>query len=529
MSHPADRYALAIDALNRADWRGALDQAAGLLDAVPGHAGVHFVAGVAALNLQQMPRALKHLETATRLNPSRPDYAAQWARALAAAALIREALVVARKAWSVGPRDTMTLDTLGVVFTLGGAHEEALEAFRQASELDPSVASYRFNAATALSILNRMSEAEREYEACIARDPHYWKAHLALAQLRKQDEHSNHLQRLFELDQRVEGDPQGRMYVSLALAKELEDLGRFEESMGHLRAGKRAGGEGRGYRFERDRALFDALIAAFPEPVASAAGHPSDEPIFIIGMPRTGTTLVDRILSSHPDVQSMGELPNFGFLLKRMSGSPTRSLLDPDTLARAERLDPAALGRAYVESTRPRTGQLPRFTDKLPHNFLYAGHIARALPGARIICLRRDPVDTCLSNFRQLFAQGSQHYDYSFDLLDTGRYYLQFERLMQHWKQVLPGRILEVGYEELVGSQETETRRLLEHCGLEWDASTLAFDKNTAPVATASLAQVRKPLYRTAIRRWKRYEGQLHDLLELLEQGGVSINPPSTG
>lgn len=417
----------------------------------------------------------------------------------------------------------MTLDTLGVVFSLCSAHEEALAAFRQASELNPAVASYRFNVATSLSILNRMSEAESEYEACIARDTQYWKAHLALAQLRKQDERSNHLPRLHELDKRVGSNPQARMYLSLALAKELEDLGQFAESMNHLRIGKRAGGEGRGYRFERDRTLFDALIGAFPEPVTPPGGHPSDEPIFIIGMPRTGTTLVDRILSSHPDVQSMGELPNFGFLLKRMSGSPTRVLLDADTLSRAERVDPTSLGRAYVESTRPRTGQLPRFTDKLPHNFLYAGHIAKALPRARIVCLRRDPVDTCLSNFRQLFAQGSQHYDYSFDLLDTGRYYLQFERLMRHWKRVLPGRILEVEYEQLVENQESETRRLLHHCGLEWNESSLAFDKNTAPVATASLAQVRKPLYRTAIHRWKRYEGQLDDLLELLEQGGVSI------
>lgn len=523
MNEPAHQYARAVDALNRGDWRSAQVRAEELLSVASGHAGVQFVAGVAALHLQQLPRALRHLEASVRLNPARADYAAQWARALASAAMTREALEVARRAADRNPRDTMTLDTLGVVFTLCNAHEDAVPVFRRASAMNPDVASYHFNLATSLSIINRMEEAEQEYEACLGRDPKYWKAHLALAQLRRQSEASNHLDRLRALHADVGGDHQGRMYVNLALAKELEDIGEYRQSLEHLREGKRAGREGRGYSFERDQALFDVLVDAFPVPIDPVEGHDSQEPIFVIGMPRTGTTLVDRILSSHPDVQSAGELPNFGFLLKRMSGSRTPALLDADTLTSAQGLDHAALGRAYVDSTRPGTGQRRHFVDKLPHNFLYVGHIARALPRARIVCLRRNPVDTCLSNFRQLFAQGSQHYDYSFDLLDTGRYFLQFERLMAHWKRVLPGRILEVDYEALVEQQEPETRRLLEFCGLQWNDACLAFERNAAPVATASLAQVRSPLYRTAVGRWKRHEDQLGDLLGLLEQGGAAI------
>lgn len=524
MTDPSHTYAQAVDALNQGRWQQALSLADSLLSVAAGHAGVHFVAGVAALQTGAMPRALGHLETAVRLNPSRPDYAAQWARALSSAAMAREALEVARRALAQDPQDPMTLDTLGVVFTLANAHEEAAQAFRGAVALQPGIASYRFNLGTSLSILGDMQGAEREHEACLALDPRYWKAHLALAQLRRQRAESNHVERLSRLLGQVGGDRNGRMYLNLALAKELEDLGREPESFGHLRRGKQAGGEGRNYTFERDRAMFDAIIDAFPAGVDGSRGHDSEEPIFVIGMPRSGTTLVERILSSHPQVHSAGELPNFGFLLKRMSGSRSPALLDADTLRCAASIAPAELGRAYIESTRPGTGRTPRFIDKLPHNFLYAGHIARTLPRARMVCLRRDPVDTVLSNFRQLFSQGSQHYDYSFDLLDCGRYYLQFERLMAHWRTVLPGRILEIGYEQIVEDQEACTRRLLAFCGLPWDDACLAFERNAAPVATASLAQVRSPLYRTSMQRWKRYEPQLADLLALLREGGVAVD-----
>jgi hypothetical protein len=196
-------------------------------------------------------------------------------------------------------------------------------------------------------------------------------------------------------------------------------------------------------------------------------------------------------------------------------------MLDSETIQRARGLDWAALGERYVTSTRPATGRQPHFIDKLPHNFLYAGWIARALPRAKIICLRRDPLDTCLSNFRQLFAPQSPNFGYSFDLLDTGRYYALFDRLMAHWQRVLPGRILEVQYEALVDSQEASTRQLLEFCLLPWNDDCLQFERNAAPVNTASVVQVRSPIYRSSLRRWKKYEPQLGELQSVLAAAGV--------
>jgi hypothetical protein len=154
---------------------------------------------------------------------------------------------------------------------------------------------------------------------------------------------------------------------------------------------------------------------------------------------------------------------------------------------------------------------------------LYAGHIAAALPNARIICLRRDPMDTCLSNFRQLFAMTSPYYDYSFDLLDTGRYYILFDRLMTFWRERLPGRILEVEYEALVEHQEAGTRQLLDFCDLSWDDACLRFEENEAPVGTASAVQVRSKMYRSSMKRWKRYERQLAGLREVLANAGIEV------
>jgi hypothetical protein len=238
-------------------------------------------------------------------------------------------------------------------------------------------------------------------------------------------------------------------------------------------------------------------------------------------MPRSGTTLVERILSSHPEVYSAGELMNFGAQLERMAPSGIPARLSPALIEQSHRLDWERLGLRYVDSTRPQTATKPRFIDKLPHNFLYLGLIAKALPKAKIICLRRHPLDTCLSNFREMFQENSGFHGYSFDLLDIGRFYIQFDRMMAHWNAVMPGRVLQVDYEALVTEQESTTRQLLAHCNLSWNDACLHFEKNTSAVATASTAQVREPIHRQAIGRWEKYRPWLGPLEQLLNQAGI--------
>lgn len=523
MTAPSDPFAELSQAFNRHDWFRTLQLANHLLPRMPQHPLLRYIAGVAEMERQNMPMALTHLHVACELAPQRADFAVQFAKALTQVKMTREAREAADKAMALAPKDPIALDTLGVIYSQAHALAEAAAAFRGATTLAPAIASYRFNLATSLVAVGELDDAEAELEACIRIDPHYWKAHLSLAQLRKQSPERNHIEHMERMLADCDDDLDARTYLHMALAKECEDCADYPAAFAHYTRGKAAAGKGLDYSTGEDEAMFAAVAAAFPAPEVAASGCPTHEPIFVIGMPRSGTTLVERIITSHPDVFSAGELMNFGLVLKRASGSCTPQLLDADTIARAHELDWAAIGAEYLASTRPATGHTPRFIDKLPHNFLYAGWIARALPNAKIICLRRDPLDTCLGNLRQLLPRQSPYYAYSFDLLDTGRYYAMFDRLIAHWRRVLPGRICEVQYEDLVTSQESSTRRLLEFCGLPWHDDCLRFERNAAPVNTASAVQVRNPVYRGALQRWRKYAPHLGELRAVLRERDINL------
>jgi tetratricopeptide (TPR) repeat protein len=510
----------AAAALQRRDWSAARDLAAQLLQAAPGYRS-SLVAGIAASRLGDWQGAIDMLQRAHDLDPGEPEASVELARTLLSAGRIPEAAAAAEHAAALPARDTRLMNMLGVIFGQAGMHERALHAFQDAVRLSAGKdADSHYNLGTSLSFAGDVTSAEREFEACLAIDAGYWRAYLLRSHLRRQTRESNHVPTLRALLE-VQRAQLPQIYLNLALAKELEDLGEYPESFEKLTAGKTAGGRGRNYSTRRDFGFFRTMIDCFPAPVPESAPFGSDEPIFVFGMPRSGTTLVERILSSHPDVHSAGELRNFVVALSQMSGGAPNFMFDPAFPQRVAGFDWQALGERYLASTRPVTGGTPRFVDKFPQNFLYAGFIARALPRARIVCLRRGAADTCLSNFRQLFALESPYFDYSFDLADTGRYYVMFDQLMRHWKRVLPGRILELSYEGLVDNQEVETRRLLEFCGLGWNDACLRFEENAAPVATASTVQVREAMNRRSIGRWRRYEQQMSALVAILQANGI--------
>jgi len=515
---------LAAAALDQGNPQQAGELAARMLQTQPNHPEAHYLAGLAAMAVRQMPQALEHLHQAASLQPQHPDYAVQFARALVRVHRTGEALQVANIALSLSPQDPLTLDALGTVYTQCHAHERAASAYRRAATLAPDNPVCRFNFATSLTSSGDTEQAERELDACLALAPRYWPAYGIRSRLRRQTPASNHIEELLSLLGQADGDPIAQFQVHSALAKEYEDLHDYAMAFKHLAVGKAANRRARNYSIARDEAIMQALVRAFPEPRPQPAGCLSDEPIFVIGMPRSGTTLVERILSSHPEVYAAGELQNFGVMLERLSGARSSVMLDPAMIDRTHHIPWKQLGDLYLSSTRPATTLKPRFIDKLPHNFLYAGFIANALPNARIICLRRNPLDTCLSNFREPFAESSPLHGYSFDLLDTGRYYILFDRLMAHWQRVLPGRIMEIEYESLVASQETCTRQLLAHCGLPWNDACLHFERNQSPTSTASSVQVREPIHQTGVRRWKKYEAELAGLHELLTAAGIDCD-----
>lgn len=514
----------AREALARGDMATVQRLAQSLTERTPGEPEGHFLLALAMAATGRVGAAVAQLQSAVALAP-RGEYRAQLARMLVMMRRDAEASAVLAAVETDPPDDALSRDTIGCAYARLGDHEAALPHFDDAVRRAPDRTDFRYNRAATLSFLGRTEDAEAELETLIAVAPGESRAHHLLSGLRRQTAARNHVPRLRSLCAQATAD-RDRLLLGHALAKELEDLDRAQEAFAALSSANGAHRRALSYDFARDAAVFDAIEACWAIDAGPAPGAPVDRaPIFVIGMPRTGTTLVDRILSSHPEVESAGELQAMPLALKAAAATRSRTVLDPDTIAAAARANLAAIGSDYLDRARPhrRTGT-PRFVDKFPGNFHYVGPIARALPNAAIVCLRRHPLDTVLSNFRNLFAISSRYYDYSYDLADIAAYYVRFDRLMAAWRRLLPGRVLEIEYEALVADQEGETRRLLAHCGLDWSARCLEFHTNAAPVSTPSAAQVRRPIYTDSIARWRNHEEALEPARRLIEAAGIPID-----
>lgn len=507
-------------ALNRGDFPAAVAAAQALAKTEPGDPVGYFLLGLVAAETGRIGEAVPLLEAAVQRGPE-AEHLAQLARSLIMLRRDGEAADAARRALGLAPADTMTLDTIGCVLARVGDHEGSVAPFEQAVAAAPDNLDYRYNLAAACGFTGRVDAAHAHYEAIVAADPGNARAHYALSILSRQTPEANHVERL-ERALATTRQPEDALRIQYALAKEQEDLGRSGEAFRHLSAANDAHKRAIRYDFAQDEAIFDALEAAFSAPLPPADGLGDDAPIFIVGMPRTGTTLVDRILSSHPDVASAGELQAMPLAVKQLSGTRSRLVIDAETVRASMAADPHTIGETYMRrASHHRPAGSPRFIDKLPANFLYVGHIARALPRARIVCLRRDPMDTLWSNYKNLFASQSGYYAYSYDIMDTARYYARFDRLMALWERLFPAHVLQLSYEALVADQEGETRRLLEHCHLTWDPACLAFHENKAAVATPSAAQVRRPINADAVARWKAYEAELAPARDWLASQGL--------
>lgn len=402
---------------------------------------------------------------------------------------------------------------LSEAYTQCGDYVAAERCARRALGLAPSDPVLA-NALSATLVANgNLTEAESLLDALIASRPDQYDAYYNRATLRKQTEHSNHVDAIRD---RLRSDghvPAASVQLHYALAHELDDLDRHDESFAALKAGADARRSMMAYRVNSDTDTMARIAEVFDGAFfkRTHAGCLDASPIFITGFPRSGTTLADRILSAHPEVESLGELTDFPMALMVQSRSAGSK---QDLVAQSASLDMRALGQAYVDRTRQRSNGSRLFIDKAPTNFLYIGLIAASLPNARIIHLNRDPLDNALGMYKSLFRMG---YPFSYDFSDLATYMRAKNRLMTHWRSVLPGRIIDVSYESIVTEQEAETRRLLAACALEWDPACLDFHLNDSPSATASAAQVRRPLYASSVGRWKKYRKHLGPLIEALE------------
>ena len=413
--------------------------------------------------------------------------------------------------------------------------------YRRALALKPDLADAYNNMGNVLKELGQLREAHDAFLEAIRLDRDISGVYVNLADSKKFAPGDPHLAAMEALAAKTEGlSKTDRLQLDFALGKAYADLKDYDRSFKHLLAGNAAKRASIAYDEASTFALFDRIEATFSRELIakkSGGGDPSPVPIFVIGMPRSGTTLVEQIIASHPMVYGAGELQTLNDVILTVRGPDGTVLPYPEF---ASALDAAALrqiGAHYVAEVRrlaekhpaslpspahggANSGGVERITDKMPSNYYFAGLIHLALPNAKIIHTVRDPVDTCISCFSKLFSAEQNH---TYDLAELGRYYQRYERLMAHWRRVLPaGRILDVRYEDVVADLEREARRIIAYCGLPWDDRCLSFHETDRPVRTASATQVRQPIYNSAVGRWRVYEQHLGPLIAALGLAGTA-------
>ena len=504
-----------------------------VLDAAPELAEAHFLVGMVALELQDHPTAIAAFGSVTRL---RPAHGAAWAQLawlfMRAGRAVDAGRAQAEAARHAGDNPAVA-DLIGTTWSLLGDQQAARDWYRRAVERNPDRIDYRVNLANAELFLGATDAAEAALRAVLAQAPEHAQAHWLLAGLRTATD-----RRQVDVLDALAGRPgqtdRQIAFLSYAAGKQYEDLGAWDAAFAAYARGARHRRRTVTFDEPAEVALFAALQRVYDagwlarRPAGLGAGTTASDaaatdagggsPIFVIGQPRTGTTLVERIIAAHSMVHSAGELQQFGLAVRRLDGQggPRRS----DALVtRAAELDPAALGRAYLAGCERQRGTAPRFVDKLPGNFMHVPLILAALPDARIVHLVRDPMDACFASFKQLFADG---YPHSYDQAEQARHFVRYHRLMAHWRAEFPGRLLDVRYEDLVADLAPRARALIAYLGLPWEDACLDFHRAGGAVVTASAAQVREPAHTRSVGRWRHFEQALQPMREILEAAGIA-------
>lgn len=442
----------------------------------------------------------------------------------------RRSVRYARQALELDLRDERVLGMLADLLGKSEDHDGARIAYERAMQVDPANAAHRCNYASILRIEGRIDEATTALENCIALDATHCKAHWMLSSLRRQTPQDNHIARLERLREMHRLSDEGAILIDFALSKEYEDVGEYEKSFNCLAHACDLKRRSIDYDVEQDLLPLRQLEEVFDDDYVeglSGSGCTSHAPVFIVGLPRTGSTLIEQILGASGRMVAGGELPTLHNEIARLLGGRHAGAMDFSTL-KAKAIDYRALGRAYVEKSiafiesGKHKGDLDAslpFIDKMPQNFAYLGFICLALPKAKIIVTERNAMDTCLGNLRQLYRD--PFYQFSYRLDEMGKYYVAYDRLMRHWSRLFGHRIHAVRYEEFVARPEMATERLFEFCGVEWQRDYLDASRRGGPVATASATQVREAINVDSVGRWRRFEQQLSPLRAQLTRAGI--------
>ena len=461
------------------------------------------------------------LESAHEFEPDNVRVHMDYIQALRKRQKFGPALEQARQLLETSPENPQFQSIYAIECMQTGDYEEALSLFDQVLERIPGDPITLTSKGHAYKTCGRYDEAVASYRAALSSKPRHGEAWYSLSNLKVYSFSDSELQRM-HAQARNDGLPHAdRVHLNFALGKAYEDRDDFETSFRFYEQGNRAKRIASNYdadkMTEELRAQHRVCTAEMLSRGAEA-GHSAGDPILVVGLPRAGSTLLEQILSSHSRVEGTLELPNilsFSQQLRRRGRSGAEPDY-PEILAELSDEELGQFGRQYIDDTRIHRSGAPFFVDKMPNNFRHIGLIHLILPNAKIIDARRHPMACGFSGYKQLFAEGQQ---FTYDLADLGQYYRDYVELMDHWDAVLPGKVLRVHYEDVVGDLETQVRRILDHCGLEFEPGCLSFYRTERAVRTPSSEQVRQPIFKSGLDYWRNYESWLDPLKGALGDG----------
>lgn len=507
--------------VQRRDWAQVYSFAQTIQKLDSSEAEGYFLAGLAQKAARRANFAVDEFTRALKKGPKRYDAAIELAQQYLMLLKHNDAYKLLCDYEEYLHNSPLYLDMAGTVFSGLGLHTRAWPLYEKANQLQADIDMFQANLAACGVLLGKVNEAQAIYKHLCNKYPQHQRNHYELSKLAtaKDDKHVKEMQSILNV---ANTSPDKNIFMYYALGKELEDLGRWKEAFNYYEKAGNAVLSVANYDVGSEISVINQIInTCCATWLADNTPHPKGDiskkqPVFVVGLPRTGTTLVERILSSHSQVESADETFFMQMAIRHASGAGGITDVDEKVIKDAANKDIHLIAQHYMQSIEYHLSDKPMFIDKYPYNFLYLGFIAKAFPEARIVYLKRNPMDACFAMFKQSF------FKFAYSLADLGRYYVAQDKLRKHWHAVLGDRLVEVEYESLVSQQENSTREMLNKLGLSFEPACLEFEKNPASSATASTLQVREKIHTRSLNKWKYFSKELAPLQQFLNQAGIN-------